>query len=256
MHARSEDRMSSLMYTMVKLVYGTLYPAYYSFKAVKERNVQEYVHWMTYWIVLASLTIVESVVDIVLGFWLPLYYSLKIGFLVWLLSPLTEGSSLLYKEVLHPILFQKEKKIDRFSQDVWETVYHTLGSCFREGLGKMGTVVAQSIYNSNQSDSKTSYINDTVMSYEDIRAGKEKGGNVKRREIKGRSNLGSRRKTSSLYETVPSQEQEPWDRTQSLYENIPKKNPGTISLSRLGRGKQEMRETEKSQVQEKPRRAN
>ena len=120
----------------------------------------------------------------------------------------------------------------------------------------MGTVVAQSIYNSNQSDSKTSYINDTVMSYEDIRAGKEEGGNVKRREIKGRSNLGSRRKTSSLYETVPSQEQEPWDRTQSLYENIPKKNPGTISLSRLGRGKQEMRETEKSQVQEKPRRAN
>ena len=84
-------------------------------------------HWMTYWIVLASLTVVESVVDIVLGFWLPLYYSLKIGFLVWLLSPLTEGSSLLYKEVLHPILSQKEEKIDRFSQELWETVYQTLG---------------------------------------------------------------------------------------------------------------------------------
>merc|ERR1719493_294397 len=183
MHARSEDRMSSLMYTMVKLVYGTLYPAYYSFKAVKERNVQEYVHWMTYWIVHAGLTLVETVADVILGFWFPFYYSVKIVFLVWLLSPLTEGSTLLYKEVLHPMLSQKEEEVDRFSQNVWETVCHLVGRCFREGLGKMETVLVQSICNINQGDSKRSNIDDVAMSYEDIRTGKEESGMVKRREI-------------------------------------------------------------------------
>ena len=82
---------------------------------------------MTYWIVHAGLTLVETVADVILGFWFPFYYSLKIVFLVWLLSPLTEGSSLLYKEVLHPMLSQKEKEVDRFSQNVWETVCHLVG---------------------------------------------------------------------------------------------------------------------------------
>ena len=88
-------------------------------------------HWMTYWIVLASLTLVESVADVILGFWFPFYYSLKIGILVWLLSPLTEGSSFLYKEVLHPMLSQKEEKIDKFSQNLWESVCHLVGRYVR-----------------------------------------------------------------------------------------------------------------------------
>merc|ERR1711915_695380 len=121
-----------------------------------------YVRWMTYWIVLASLTLVESVADVILGFWFPFYYSLKIGFLVWLLSPLTEGSSFLYKEVLHPMLSQKEEKIDRFSQNLWESVCHLVGRCFREGLGKVGTVAAQSIYDINQGATKGCNINGTT----------------------------------------------------------------------------------------------
>merc|ERR1711915_433617 len=208
-----------------------------------------YVRWMTYWIVLASLTLVEFFADVILSFWFPFYYSLKVGFLVWLLSPLTEGSSFLYKEVLHPILSQKEEKIDRFSQNLWESVCHLVGRCFKEGIGKVGTAAAQSIYDINQGDTKKSNIDDTAISYEDMRDGKEESGTVKRREVEGRGNLTSRRKTSSLYEPIPAQKLDTWNRTQSLYDKLPKKNQSTISLGRLRREKKETRETEKTKEQ-------
>ena len=50
---------------------------------------QEYVHWMTYWIVLAVVSVGEEVTDIVLAPWFPFYYELKIVFLLWLISPVS-----------------------------------------------------------------------------------------------------------------------------------------------------------------------
>lgn len=106
--------------SLIRLVFGVLNPAYNSFKAVKTKNVkvvwgpngpllfhslisvlvwpkvrgcdtlsQEYVHWMTYWIVLAVLTIAEEVTDILLGCWFPLYFEIKLVFLFWLISPIS-----------------------------------------------------------------------------------------------------------------------------------------------------------------------
>lgn len=40
---------------------------------------------------------------------LPFYYELKIAFIVWLLSPYTKGSSVLYRKFVHPTLSSKEK---------------------------------------------------------------------------------------------------------------------------------------------------
>lgn len=40
---------------------------------------------------------------------LPFYYELKIAFMVWLLSPYTKGSSVLYRKFVHPTLSSKEK---------------------------------------------------------------------------------------------------------------------------------------------------
>eukprot|EP00092_Neocalanus_flemingeri_P034329 GFUD01037336.1.p1 GENE.GFUD01037336.1~~GFUD01037336.1.p1 ORF type:complete len:300 (+),score=77.95 GFUD01037336.1:202-1101(+) len=106
--------MGHLVYVLVKLVFGTLYPAYYSFKAVKTKNVKEYVHWMTYWIVFALITLTEEVSDLFLSFWFPFYYECKILLLVWLLSPATRGSFFLYRQVIHPTLNNREEEIDDF----------------------------------------------------------------------------------------------------------------------------------------------
>jgi len=105
-----------LVYVSVKLVFGTLYPAYCSFKAVKNKNVKEYVQWMTYWIVLSLMTVAEQITDLFLGFWFPLYYELKILLLIWLLSPTTRGATFLYRQVIHPTLTKREEDIDDFVQ--------------------------------------------------------------------------------------------------------------------------------------------
>lgn len=39
----------------------------------------------------------------------PFYFELKIAFVIWLLSPYTKGSSVLYRKFVHPTLSNKEK---------------------------------------------------------------------------------------------------------------------------------------------------
>ena len=76
--------------------------------------MQEYFQWMIYWIVFAMVTIIEEQADLFISFWFPLYYELKILFLIWLLSPATRGATLLYRQVIHPNLARREEEIDEF----------------------------------------------------------------------------------------------------------------------------------------------
>ena len=66
---------------------------------------------MMYWIVFALFTSVETISDVFLS-WFPFYYEIKIIFLLWLLSPATKGSSLLYRKFVHPQLLRRENKKD------------------------------------------------------------------------------------------------------------------------------------------------
>eukprot|EP00073_Rattus_norvegicus_P054684 XP_017457108.1 PREDICTED: receptor expression-enhancing protein 3 isoform X1 [Rattus norvegicus] len=115
------------------LVFGMLYPAYYSYKAVKTKNVKEYVRWMMYWIVFALYTVIETVADQTLA-WFPLYYELKIAFVIWLLSPYTRGASLIYRKFLHPLLSSKEREIDDYIVQAKERGYETMVNFGRQGL--------------------------------------------------------------------------------------------------------------------------
>ncbi|EPB68364.1 TB2/DP1, HVA22 family [Ancylostoma ceylanicum] len=75
--------MSVVLSRIVTLTAGTLYPAYRSYKAVRTKDVREYVKWMMYWIVFAIYTFVETLADIFISFWFPFYYQLKIVFVIW-----------------------------------------------------------------------------------------------------------------------------------------------------------------------------
>ncbi|XP_061650222.1 receptor expression-enhancing protein 1 isoform X2 [Phyllopteryx taeniolatus] len=120
------------------LVFGTLYPAYSSYKAVKSKDVKEYVKWMMYWIIFALFTSVEVFTDMFLC-WLPFYYELKIAFVVWLLSPYTKGSSVLYRKFVHPTLSSKEKDIDDYICQAKDKSYDTLVHYGRKGLNVAAT---------------------------------------------------------------------------------------------------------------------
>uniref|UniRef100_A0A8C5JHR3 Receptor expression-enhancing protein n=1 Tax=Junco hyemalis TaxID=40217 RepID=A0A8C5JHR3_JUNHY len=120
------------------LIFGTLYPAYYSYKAVKSKDIKEYVKWMMYWIIFALFTTAETFTDIFLC-WFPFYYELKIAFVAWLLSPYTKGSSLLYRKFVHPTLSSKEKEIDDCLIQAKDRSYDALVHFGKRGLNVAAT---------------------------------------------------------------------------------------------------------------------
>ncbi|CAL8308250.1 unnamed protein product [Arctogadus glacialis] len=130
--------VSWIISRIVVLAFGTLYPAYSSYKAVKTKNVKEYVKWMMYWIVFALFSTVETVTDLVLS-WFPFYFELKIAFVIWLLSPYTKGSSVLYRKFVHPTLSNKEKEIDEYITQAKDKSYETMMRFGKRGLNIAAT---------------------------------------------------------------------------------------------------------------------
>ena len=63
---------------------------------------------MMYWIVYAFFTCIETFTDIFLA-WFPFYYEVKVLVVLWLLSPATKGSSVLYRKFVHPMLTRREQ---------------------------------------------------------------------------------------------------------------------------------------------------
>lgn len=91
-----------------------------------------------YWIIFALFTTVEVITDIFMC-WLPFYYELKIAFVLWLLSPYTKGSSMLYRKFVHPTLSSKEKDIDDYLCQAKDKSYDTLVHFGRKGLNVAAT---------------------------------------------------------------------------------------------------------------------
>ncbi|XP_078409957.1 receptor expression-enhancing protein 1 isoform X1 [Cetorhinus maximus] len=130
--------VSWIISRLVVLVFGTLYPAYSSYKAVKTKNVKEYVKWMMYWIIFALFTTAETFTDLFLS-WFPFYYELKIAFVIWLLSPYTKGSSVLYRKFVHPTLSSKEQEIDDYLSQAKDRSYEAVVQFGRRGLNVAAT---------------------------------------------------------------------------------------------------------------------
>lgn len=135
--------LSSIFSRLVILVFGTLYPAYASYKAIKTKNVKEYVKWMMYWIVFALFTCAETVTDIFLAFWFPFYYEIKIMLVLWLLSPATRGSSILYRKFVHPWLSSREQDIDIYINQAREQGYHTIVQMGTRGINYASNIIMQ-----------------------------------------------------------------------------------------------------------------
>ncbi|KAI4819528.1 hypothetical protein KUCAC02_004773, partial [Chaenocephalus aceratus] len=88
---------------------------------------------MMYWIVFALFTTAETATDLLLS-WFPFYFELKIAFVIWLLSPYTKGSSVLYRKFVHPTLSNKEKEIDEYIAQTKARSYDTMMKFGKRGL--------------------------------------------------------------------------------------------------------------------------
>lgn len=61
-----------VLYPAFRLIFTVIYPAYRSFKAVRNKNLKEYLKWIVYWIVFAFFTCIELITDALLN-WFPFY---------------------------------------------------------------------------------------------------------------------------------------------------------------------------------------
>ncbi|XP_055378291.1 uncharacterized protein LOC129610009 [Condylostylus longicornis] len=134
--------VQNILFPAFRLVFGTLYPAYASYKAVRTKNVKEYVKWMMYWIVFAFFTCIETFTDIFLS-WLPLYYEVKVIVVLWLLNPATKGSSVLYRKFVHPMLTRREQEIDEYLNQAKERGYTAVIQLGSKGVNYATNVIMQ-----------------------------------------------------------------------------------------------------------------
>ncbi|KAF6199030.1 hypothetical protein GE061_007054 [Apolygus lucorum] len=135
--------ITALVSRLIILAFGTLYPAYASYKAVRTKDVKEYVKWMMYWIVFALFTCAETFTDVLLSFWFPFYYEIKVALVFWLLSPATKGSSFLYRNFVHPAFQRRENEIDEMILKTKERGYNTVLSLGSKSVTYATNVILQ-----------------------------------------------------------------------------------------------------------------
>lgn len=121
--------ISLVLSRLIILVAGVVYPAYSSYKSIKEKNVKGYIKWLMYWIIYALFASVESVTDLFVA-WIPFYYEVKILVLLWLVSPVSRGSIRFYISCLHPLLTKRENEVDAFLSHFKDLLYLTVVKLF------------------------------------------------------------------------------------------------------------------------------
>lgn len=129
--------MTRFLYYLVWLTCGTLYPAFSSYKAVRNKDAKLYVRLMMFWIVYAVFSAAESILDPFLYFWLPLYAEIKIVCLLYLVSSTTRGSTVIYKGCIHPSLLSYETEIDSVVQKLKVKTFQTLRDLITLGIQRI-----------------------------------------------------------------------------------------------------------------------
>jgi receptor expression-enhancing protein 1/2/3/4 len=125
--------LGSFLSRILIIGFGSLYPAYSSFKTIRSANVKHYVRWMMYWTVFSLFSAAEYVADIFIC-WLPFYYEIKVLLVLWLMSSYTRGASHVYRKVLHPLLTRREIAIDQWIGDKQSQSIQILMDAGRKGV--------------------------------------------------------------------------------------------------------------------------
>ena len=134
----------------VSALIGTLYPGYYSYKAIKEKDTDAVMRWMKYWTVFAFFTALEAVFDLFI-FWLPFYYETKTVFVLFLLLPQTRGADYVFQHILLPTLATHEGNIDdtlrqaetrakKHARDAWEQTRSSISTAVMASIAKAAEV--------------------------------------------------------------------------------------------------------------------
>ncbi|XP_059463436.1 putative HVA22-like protein g [Corylus avellana] len=105
--------LGDLITRVLVLILGYAYPALECYKTVEKNRVgiEELRFWCQYWILVAILTVLESVADIFIS-WVPMYGEMKLAFFIYLWYPKTKGTGYVYDSMLRPYVAKHEPDID------------------------------------------------------------------------------------------------------------------------------------------------
>jgi len=98
-------------------VFGFLYPAYMSFKALESTDSKDDEQWLTYWVVFIFVNFLDNVVGIFFSI-IPLYHLIKLLFYIYLYYPRSQGATVVYKRFLQPILKKYSGTIDAYAEKI------------------------------------------------------------------------------------------------------------------------------------------
>jgi len=80
---------------------GFLLPGYYSLEALFSASKVDDSQWLTYWVVFAFLTVIESAISA--AYWFPFYYIFKFILILWMALPQTAGAQIVFRSVIQPV---------------------------------------------------------------------------------------------------------------------------------------------------------
>ncbi|KAI9374898.1 protein yop1 [Aspergillus egyptiacus] len=81
---------------------GFVLPTYYSLSALFSSGKADDTQWLTYWVVYAFFTVIESAISA--AYWFPFYYIFKFALVLWMALPQTNGAQIVFKSLLQPLL--------------------------------------------------------------------------------------------------------------------------------------------------------
>lgn len=105
-HLTARTRRSlPIHFNLDRLTLGIVYPTFKSFAAIETKTTREDdEQWLTYWVVYATLNLLERVMWPVL-MWVPLYGLIKCSLLAWLVLPKFMGARLIYTAFVRNMLY-------------------------------------------------------------------------------------------------------------------------------------------------------
>lgn len=81
---------------------GFLVPGYYSLNTLFSSSKVDETQWVTYWMVFAFFTVLESLFSVT--YWVPFYFAAKLLVLLWSGLPQTSGAQILFRSFIAPLL--------------------------------------------------------------------------------------------------------------------------------------------------------
>jgi len=103
--------VTSLIFHLVSAWFAFLLPAFATYKALSQKDLDTVQSLSMYWCTIGVLVGIEYVCEWLIS-WFPFYWEVKTLFLLFLSLPQTQGSTWVYQSYLEPFFRQNEQELD------------------------------------------------------------------------------------------------------------------------------------------------